>query len=195
MHIARIERRTEEVKIDLELNIEGRGEFKINTGIGFLNHMLSLFTKHGLFDMKLTAKGDLEVDLHHTNEDVGIVLGEAFYDILKEKRQIKRFGTSFICMDEALVRCVVDISGRSYLKIKPKNLRVKGENYTYSYFKQFLKAFIDHSKISLHLDILEGEDFHHILEACFKALGVALKEAVSFEPRVKGLPTTKGKID
>ncbi|RKY33790.1 MAG: imidazoleglycerol-phosphate dehydratase HisB [Candidatus Omnitrophota bacterium] len=195
MRKAKIKRITKEVNIELELKLDGKGEYKVESGIGFLNHMLSLFAKHGLFDLKLKARGDLDVDLHHTNEDIGITLGEAFYKALGKRKKIERFGTGFVCMDEALVRCIVDLSGRSFLKVKPKNIPTPKVTYSYSHFKQFLKAFTDHAKINLHLDILEGEDLHHILEASFKALALALKEASRINPRKKGLPTTKGKLD
>ncbi len=206
MRKAIIKRKTKEVNIIVKLNIDGKGEYKIDTKINFLSHMLSLLAKHGLFDIEIKARGDLDVDIHHTNEDIGISLGEAFLKALGKKVGIKRFGNSIVCMDEALVRCVLDISGRPYLKIAPfrlpaassktiMNMYKKNKVYTYSYFKQFLKGFVDHFKINLHIDVLEGEDFHHITEASFKALALALKEAVKIEPRRKSIPTTKGKID
>ena len=206
MRKAIIKRKTKEVNIIIKLDIDGKGEYKIDTKINFLNHMLSLLAKHGLFDIEIKARGDLDVDIHHTNEDIGISLGEAFLKALGKKVGIKRFGNSIVCMDEALVRCVLDISGRPYLKIAPfrlpaassktiMNIYKKNKVYTYSYFKQFLKGFVDHFKINLHIDVLEGEDFHHIAEASFKALALALKEAAKIEPRRKSIPTTKGKID
>ncbi|HIE36146.1 MAG TPA: imidazoleglycerol-phosphate dehydratase HisB [Candidatus Omnitrophica bacterium] len=174
MRKVRVKRKTKEVDIILEINLDGEGFHQVDTGIDFLNHMLSLFSKHAVFDLKIKAKGDLEVDIHHTNEDIGITLGEALNKGLKNKRKINRFGTAYVCMDEALVRCVLDISGRSYLKIRPNRLNVvQDKKYTFSHFKQFLKAFVDHSGITLHLDILEGEDYHHILEASFKSLGLS----------------------
>jgi imidazoleglycerol-phosphate dehydratase len=196
MREIRVKRKTKEVDIVVEINLDGKGLYQINTGIDFLNHMLSLFSKHAVFDLKIKAKGDLEVDIHHTNEDIGIALGEALNKSLQDKKKIVRFGTAFVCMDEALVRCVLDISGRSYLKIRPHRLNIiQDKTYTFSHFKQFLKAFVDHSGITLHLDILEGEDYHHILEASFKSLGLSLKEATRLERRKKGIPSTKGKID
>jgi imidazoleglycerol-phosphate dehydratase len=196
MRKVRVKRKTKEVDIILEINLDGEGFHQVDTGIDFLNHMLSLFSKHAVFDLKVKAKGDLEVDIHHTNEDIGITLGEALNKGLKNKRKINRFGTAYVCMDEALVRCVLDISGRAYLKIRPNRLNVvQDKNYTFSHFKQFLKAFVDHSGITLHLDILEGEDYHHILEASFKSLGLSLKEATRLEKRKRGIPSTKGRID
>jgi len=195
MRKAKIIRKTEEVSLVLELDLDGKGEYSIDTGIEFLDHMLSLFAKHGLFSLKLRVKGDLGVDIHHTNEDTAIALGEAFVKALGAKKQIQRFSSAFVAMDEALVRCVVDISGRPYFKIKPGSWRAGKVVYTYSHFKQFLKAFTDHCRINLHLDILDKEDMHHVMEASFKALGLALKDACSLDPRKKGVPSTKGQID
>jgi len=201
MRKVKFRRRTKETNIEVQLNIDGVGSNSVSTGIGFLDHMLSLFSKHGLFDIKLKAHGDLNVDIHHTNEDVGIVTGEAFAKALKDKKGIRRFGSSFAILDEAQVRVVVDISGRPYLDIKPANIKISGKaadlqtkGYTFGYFKQFLRAFISSCRITLHIDIIRGEDLHHILECCFKALGLALDEATSIDKRKKGLPTTKGKL-
>jgi len=206
MRSARIKRKTNEVNISIDLTIDGVGESKIDTGIDFLDHMLTLFTKHGLFNIDLKARGDLGVDFHHTNEDTAIAMGEAFLKALGDKKKLVRFGYSIVCMDDALVRCVVDVGGRPYIKIKPDKLPRESSNiiikhpstnkvYSYLYFKQFLKAFADHLRINLHLDILEGEGLHHILEASFKSLGLTLKNALSLDPRKIDLPTTKGKID
>lgn len=195
MRRAKLKRKTKEVDITLELTIDGKGKYAISTGIEFLNHMLSLFAKHGLFDLKLRAAGDLGVDAHHTNEDTAITLGEAFSKALGKKEKVRRFASHLVCMDEALVRCVVDLGGRPYLKLKPAAWRQGKAAYAYSHFKQFLKAFVDHARINLHLDILEKDDLHHALEASFKALALALKDAAAIDPRKKGLPTTKGKID
>ncbi len=195
MRKARIIRKTQEVDISLQLDLDGQGRYSVSTGIDFLDHMLSLFARHGLFDLKITAKGDLGVDIHHTNEDTAIALGEAFAKALGNKKGIRRFASRAVTMDEALVRCVLDISGRPFLKIKPSAWRPGKATYTYSHFKQFLKAFVDHARINLHLDVLEKEDLHHVLEAAFKALGLALSDAVAMRPRAKGLPSTKGRID
>ena len=195
MRKAKIKRKTKEVNITLECTIDGKGNYSISTGIDFLDHMLSLFAKHGVFDLKLRATGDLGVDIHHTNEDTAIALGEAFSKALGKKERIKRFASHFVCMDEALVRCVIDVGGRPYLKITPATWDPGKTTYTYSHFKQFLKAFVDHARINLHLDILGKDDLHHALEASFKALALALGEAAALDPRKKGLPSTKGKID
>ncbi|MBN2120137.1 MAG: imidazoleglycerol-phosphate dehydratase HisB [Candidatus Omnitrophica bacterium] len=195
MRKAVIKRKTTETAIDAELIIEGSGNFKISTQIAFLDHMLCLLSKHGLFDLKLKAKGDLEVDFHHTNEDVGIVLGQALNKALKSKKGIRRFGAAFSVLDEAQVRVVVDISGRPYLDIAVLSpIKSPKEGYTFNYFEQFLRAFVHAASITLHVDVLKGRDLHHILECCFKALGLALDEATSIDKRKKGLPTTKGKL-
>jgi len=193
-----VKRKTKETDITLELGIDGKGKAQVKTGIGFLDHMLTLFTKHGLFDLKIKAKGDLEVDIHHTNEDVGICLGTAIKKALGNKKGIKRFGTCFVPMDEALAktRVVLDISGRPslYLKAKPSKLKTKSSTYGLQDAKEFLKALCLNSGMNMHVDILRGEDIHHMIEAVFKALGRALDEATRLDKRVKGVPSTKGKL-
>jgi imidazoleglycerol-phosphate dehydratase len=198
MRKAKVNRKTKETNVGVELRIDGKGTSAVSTGIGFLDHMLSLFSKHGLFDLKIKARGDLEVDFHHTNEDVGITLGTAFSKALGTKRGLARFGEAYSILDEAQVRVVVDISGRPYLDVsgaKP-NLFLKADvkGYSLSYFKQFMRAFIGASFISIHVDIIKGQDLHHILECCFKALALALSRACAIDKRKKGLPTTKGKL-
>lgn len=198
MRKIKLVRKTKETKVEIELNLDGQGKYKVSSGNAFLDHMLSLFSKHGLFDLKLGAKGDLEIDLHHTNEDIGITLGQAFAKALKDKKKIRRFGFAYVTLDETEVRAVVDISGRPYLdvatasKIKYVKSAVKG--YTFSYLRQFLRAFVNASSVTLHIDVIKGEDLHHILECCFKALGLALDQASSIDKRKKSLPTTKGKL-
>jgi len=194
---ASVKRKTSETNIQLDLTVDGRGKAQIRTGVGFLNHMLKLFSKHGLFDLKITAKGDLDVDIHHTNEDIGICLGQAFKEAVAGKRGIKRFGTSFIPMDEALakVRVVLDISGRPSLYFKKaKLIKPEASGYTLQDAKEFLKAFCLNSGINMHVDIIRGEDAHHMVESIFKALGRALDEATKIDKRVKGVPSTKGKL-
>jgi len=193
-----VKRKTKETDITLELGVDGKGKAQIKTGIGFLDHMLTLFTKHGLFDLKIKAKGDLDVDIHHTNEDVGICLGTALKKALGNKKGIKRFGTCFVPMDEALasVRVVLDISGRPSLYLKrAKGLKAESaRGYTLQDAKEFLKALCQNSGMNMHVDILRGEDTHHMIEAVFKALGRALDEATRIDKRVKGIPSTKGKL-
>ncbi len=206
MRKAKIKRKTKETEISVELNIDGKGKTKIKTGIGFLTHMLELFACHGLFDLKLIVKkGDLEVDIHHTNEDIGLCLGEAFKKALGRKKGINRFGSCFVPMDEALAkaRVVMDISGRPSLHFsthKGASLQLearglKAEFYDIKAAKHFFNAFAITSGINIHIDTLKGGDFHHTLEAVFKAFGRALSEAVRLEPRRKGkIPSTKGRL-
>ncbi len=207
--VAVMVRKTKEVRIQGRLNLDGSGKYSISTGIPFLNHMLELFAKHGLFDLDLKAKGDLEVDLHHTNEDIGLVLGEAFRKALGTKKGIRRMGSAFVPMDETLarVRSVVDISGRSHSAwgwgsgrhidsfrriTAPQSVRLP---YDVDDTKHFLESFVAQSRITLHIDVLKADgDIHHILEAVFKALGRSLREAVERDPRVRGVPSTKGKL-
>ncbi|MCM8779491.1 MAG: imidazoleglycerol-phosphate dehydratase HisB [Candidatus Omnitrophica bacterium] len=191
-----IRRKTKETDIFLKLNIDGLGKSKIDTGIAFLNHMLELFSFHGFFDLEIKAKGDLEVDIHHTNEDVGIALAEAFKKALGDKKGIKRFGSSFIPMDETLVQVVLDISGRANFVLtgQPKHQRIRRTGYNLEDAKHFLKAFVNTLGVNLHIQILYGEDTHHIIEAIFKGLGKALDEATQREERKRGIPSTKGKL-
>jgi imidazoleglycerol-phosphate dehydratase len=197
---AKVGRKTKETDIRIMLGLDGKGKAKIKTGIGFLDHMLELFACHGLFDLVVDVKRqDLDVDIHHTNEDIGIALGEAFKKALGNKKGINRFGLSFVPMDEALAkaRVVLDISGRPSLHFQePKLLNlIKSENYTINDCKQFLNAFALNSGINMHVDIIRGTDMHHMLESVFKALGRALSEATRIEPRRSGkVPSTKGRL-
>jgi imidazoleglycerol-phosphate dehydratase len=196
---ATVERKTKETDITVKLNVGGKGMAKIKTGIGFLNHMLELFAHHGLFDLNIDVKrSDLDVDIHHTNEDIGISLGQAFKKALGSKRGINRFGQSFVPMDEALarVRVVLDISGRPSLYFKNKAKGLSGlKDYTINDAEQMLKAFVLNSGINMHVDIIRGKDAHHTLESVFKALGRALSEAARIEPRTGNrIPSTKGRL-
>jgi imidazoleglycerol-phosphate dehydratase len=198
---AKIRRKTEETDVAVELNIDGIGKSGVKTGIPFLDHMLTLFSKHGIFDLKIKAKGDLDVDMHHTNEDIGICLGQAFSKALGDKKGIKRFGEKTIPMDEALVqvRSVIDISGRPFfnnIKMK-RSCRLKDipGGYNLEYARQFFQAMVNNFPITLHITILEpGADTHHMLEAIFKAVARALDDATRIDPRVKGIPSTKGRL-
>jgi imidazoleglycerol-phosphate dehydratase len=195
---AQLKRKTRETDISIKLNIDGTGRAEIATGIGFLDHMLELMAYHGLFDLKLKAKGDLHVDTHHTNEDIGIVLGSAFKQALKNNKGINRFGESFVPMDEALarVRIVLDISKRPslhfYNNIKPFK---PSRAYSLNDCQEFLRAFTLNSGINMHVDIIRGRDAHHVLESVFKALGRALAAGARIEPRRgKKVPSTKGRM-
>ncbi|MGB9780165.1 imidazoleglycerol-phosphate dehydratase HisB [Caldanaerobacter sp.] len=192
MRKAEVKRKTAETDIYVELNIDGKGSYDIKTGIGFFDHMLSLFAKHGLFDLKVIAKGDLEVDTHHTVEDVGIVLGTAFLKASGDKKSIKRFSTFYVPMDEALVRVSLDISGRPYLYY---DLPLKAErvgNFETETVEEFFRAFAYNFGITLHVELLHGVNTHHIIEASFKALGKAVDEALKLDERIDGIPSTKG---
>lgn len=194
-----IKRKTRETTITGKLNIDGTGKYDVKTSIGFLDHMLELFSKHGLFDLEIKAKGDLRVDIHHTNEDVGICLGQAFKEALSDKRGIKRFGFATVPMDEALVEVTLDISGRAYLKdlITYPSAALTSEiveHYSFNDAKEFLRAFVNNAGINLIFNIKAGEDLHHILEALFKAFARALDEATQLDPRIKGIPSTKGRL-
>lgn len=195
---AAVRHRTREVRVEGRLNLDGRGRASVSTGIAFLDHMLSLWAGHGLFDLTLKARGDLEVDIHHTNEDVGLALGEAFARALGNKRGIRRMGSAFVPMDETLARAraVADISGRPHLSWRWKGrARSAGAGYEAKDARHLLEGFAAKAGLTLHVDLLKsGQDLHHQLEAVFKALGRALREAVERDPRVKGIPSTKGKL-
>ena len=191
---ATVQRKTTETNIRVTINLDGGGKAQVKTPIGFLNHMLVLFAKHGLFDLTLKAEGDTEVDIHHTNEDIGICLGQAIHQALRDKSGIKRFGFASVPMDEALVEVSVDISARPYLKVTGHRSQVTGKEYSLNYLKQFLQALVNSAGITMHVEIFYGEDTHHIIEAVFKALGRALREAVALDPRIKGILSTKGKL-
>ena len=195
MRKAIVERKTKETDIKLTLNLDGKGQYSIDTSIPFLDHMLSLMCKHGIFDMKLKAKGDIEIDYHHTVEDIGIVFGKSVKQAIGDMKGISRFGQATVPMDEALASVSIDISGRPYLVYKvifPKKSKVK--NFDPDLIEDFLQAFVSNSGITLHVESPYGRNTHHIIEAVFKALGRALRNAVSIDPRIKGIPTTKGQL-
>jgi imidazoleglycerol-phosphate dehydratase len=192
MRTAKIERKTKETDIKIEINLEGEGKYSVNTSIPFLDHMLSLMSKHGLFDLKIRAKGDIDIDDHHTIEDAGIVLGKAFRQALGDMKGITRYGQASVPMDEALAEVRLDISGRPYLVYKvefPKRSKIK--DFDPDLIEDFLQAFVSNSSITLHVQSHYGRNTHHIIEAIFKALGRALRQAVTIDPRVKGVPSTK----
>lgn len=193
---AKLQRKTAETRISLNINLDGSGKANVKTPLGFLNHMLTLFAKHGLFDVSLKAAGDTEVDMHHTNEDLGICLGQALLKAWGTKAGIKRFGFASVPMDEALVEVSLDISGRPYVKLSAVSslLCAKAQKYSLNYLKQFLQAMANNAGMTLHVEILYGEDLHHSIEAVFKALGRALKEALTIDPRIKGILSTKGRL-
>ena len=189
---AKVERKTKETKVEVSINLDGRGYFKIDTSYPFLNHMLELFSWHGFFDLEILARGDTQIDYHHLVEDVGISLGKAFGKALKEKQGIKRYGNSFVPMDDVLAQCVVDISGRP-LFILHSSKELKGE--IFETFNGFFRGFSYHSGITVHINLCWGQGYHHILEAIFKAFALSLDEACMVEDRRKTVPSIKGNID
>jgi imidazoleglycerol-phosphate dehydratase len=192
MRKAKVDRKTKETDIKVTLNLDGEGKYTIDTSIPFIDHMLSLMCKHGLFDMRLKAKGDIDVDYHHTIEDIGIVFGKAVKQALGNMKGISRYGQASVPMDEALASVSLDISGRPYLVYKvefPKKSKIK--NFDPDLIEDFLQAFVSNSSITLHVESPYGRNTHHIIEAIFKALGRALRQAVLIDPRVKGVPSTK----
>ena len=191
-----IKRKTKETNISLSLNIDGSGKSKINTGIPFFNHMLELFSKHGVFDIDLTAKGDVEVDNHHTVEDVGICLGQAFKKALGTKAGIERFGDgkAKVPMDEALAEISIDISGRPHLTYNVKGSGSDSPDFSFELMEEFYNAFVLHAGMTVHIDLIRGKNSHHMKEAVFKAFAVALSRACQISPRKKGIPSTKGKL-
>jgi imidazoleglycerol-phosphate dehydratase len=189
---AMIKRKTKETDISGRLLVDGRGQTDIKTGIGFLDHMLDLFAFHGLFDLVLKATGDLSVDMHHTNEDIGIALGRAFKDALGDCRSIKRFGFSEVPMDQARAKVINDISNRYTFQKDIRDLPHGSEKgYSFDDGMDFLDSFAKNLNINLHIET-SGTDLHHILEAVFKAFGIALDQATQIEPRRKDIPSTKG---
>ena len=191
----KISRKTKETSISVDLNIDGKGKYKIDTGIGFLNHMLEQLSKHSSIDMSLKAKGDTHIDLHHTTEDTGIAIGEALKKALKKSVGIRRYAHAMIPMDETLWRVAIDISNRPYL-IWKVNLKVEklGEMDT-ELFKEWFQAFAQSAGITLHVENIYGENSHHKIESCFKALARSLKEALEIDKRIKNsIPSTKGTI-
>jgi imidazoleglycerol-phosphate dehydratase len=187
-----IERITNETKIKLSLNIDGSGAAKICTSVPFLDHMLNLFARHGLFDLDVEACGDIDIDFHHTVEDIGIVLGEAFKQALGEKKGIRRYGQSSVPMDETLAAVAVDISGRPYLVYHVNLPKVKIGEFDVELAREFFQAFVNHSGLNLHINVMYGDNVHHIIEACFKAFARAVDSATQLDPRVEGVMSTKG---
>jgi len=190
-----VSRKTKETEINLEISLDGSGKSQIETGIGFFNHMLDSFTRHGFFDMKLSVKGDLYVDSHHTVEDTGIVLGQAIKSALADKQGIKRYGSFLLPMDETLVLCAIDLSGRPYLSYDLNYTVDKVGYMDTELVKEFFYAISYSAGMNLHIKLLSGNNNHHIIEAAFKAFGKALDEACSFDERIQGVLSTKGTID
>jgi len=189
-----VDRKTKETDISIKLNIDGNGRHDISTGIPFFDHMLTLFTVHGFFDMSINARGDIDVDLHHTVEDVGLVLGDAFDRALGDRRGIKRYGSSVTPMDDALTSVAIDLSKRPYLVFNIPNLKTAGGKFDFSLAKEFFRAFSTKGGMNLHINISYGENEHHIIESIFKAAGRALDQATSFDERITEVRSTKGTL-
>ena len=192
MRQAKIQRATNETNINISINLDGEGVSNINTGIGFFDHMLTLFASHGRFDLDVECDGDIEVDGHHSIEDIGIALGTAVKNALSDKRGINRYGTFYLPMDEALAFVSLDISGRPYLVYDGGEMAPTIGNYDTELTEEFLRAFAFNAGITLHVKVLYGRNSHHKVEAIFKALGHALRIATEHDPRMNDIPSTKG---
>jgi imidazoleglycerol-phosphate dehydratase len=191
---ASIERITKETQIKLTLEIDGKGVAKICSSVPFLDHMLDLFTRHGLFDLQVEAKGDIDIDFHHTVEDIGIVLGQAFREALGDKKGIRRYGQASVPMDETQASVAVDLSGRPYMVYNVKLPKVKIGEFDVELAREFFQAFANNAGANLHINVLYGDNVHHILEACFKGMARALDMATQVDPRIVGVLSTKGKL-
>lgn len=188
-------RKTLETEIEVKMNLDGKGISNLQTEIYFLNHMLTLFTRHGFFDLEIKAKGDLEVDYHHTVEDIGICLGEAIKNALQDKKGIKRYGFTILPMDESLVQVALDLSGRGQLVYKVQFQQERVGSFEVGLVEEFFRALSYHSGMTLHINLLYGKNSHHIIEAIFKAFSRALDEATREDNRLDNIPSTKGIID
>ena len=194
MRTSSVTRSTAETSIELELNLDGTGKADITTGVGFFDHMLTLLTKHALFDLKVKAKGDIQVDAHHTVEDIGICLGECLKKATGDKRGIKRYGSMLLPMEEALCRVVLDISGRPLLEYRAVIPAEKCGDFDTCLGREFLRALCVNAGLNMHVDLITGSDPHHCLEAIFKGCGRALREALCADPREEGIPSSKGML-
>ncbi|MCF6202672.1 MAG: imidazoleglycerol-phosphate dehydratase HisB [Methylococcaceae bacterium] len=192
---AQVERNTLETQIKIDINLDGSGKASFSTGVPFLDHMLDQVARHGLIDLNIVAKGDLEIDAHHTVEDIGITLGQAFKKALGDKKGIVRYGHSYVPLDEALSRVVIDFSGRPGLFYEVKFPRATIGSFDVDLFREFFQGFVNHAGVSLHLDNLKGSNAHHVAETIFKAFGRAIRMAIIADPRMAGImPSTKGSL-
>jgi len=192
---ASVQRDTLETQIQVKLDVDGSGGSQFKTGIPFLEHMLDQVARHGMFDIEIVAKGDLHIDAHHSVEDIGITLGQAFAQAVGDKRGIRRYGHAYVPLDEALSRVVVDFSGRPGLEYGVQFSRARIGEFDVDLFHEFFQGFVNHARVTLHIDGLRGVNSHHIAETVFKAFGRALRMALEWDPRMQGvLPSTKGKL-
>ena len=194
MRKAEVSRTTKETKIGVKLNLDGKGAAQIATGVPFLDHMLEQVARHGAFDLEISAKGDLHIDAHHTVEDIGISLGQAFAKAAGDKKGVRRYGHAYVPLDEALSRAVVDLSGRPGLEYRIEFTRARIGEFDVDLVHEFFQGFVNHALVTLHLDSLKGTNAHHQAETAFKAFGRALRMAVEPDPRVKDVPSTKGSL-
>jgi imidazoleglycerol-phosphate dehydratase len=192
---AKVTRKTLETNISVEINIDGSGKSDLNSGIGFLDHMMEQISRHGLFDITVKAEGDLHIDSHHTVEDIGITLGQAFLKAMGDKLGIRRYGHAYVPLDEAMSRVVLDISGRPGLEFNAEFTRARIGDFDVDLFHEFFQGFTNHANVTLHIDNLKGENSHHQAETIFKAFGRALRIAVEHDEKIKGeTPSTKGSL-
>ena len=191
---AQVTRDTQETQISVKLNLDGSGSAKLASGIPFLDHMLDQIARHGLVDLEVKAKGDLHIDAHHTVEDIGITLGQAFAKAIGDKKGVRRYGHAYVPLDEALSRVVIDLSGRPGLEMSGKFTRARVGDFDVDLVREFFQGFVNHALVTLHLDNLKGVNAHHQVETLFKAFGRALRMAVELDLRVKGVPSTKGTL-
>jgi len=194
MRKAEVSRTTKETTIAVKLNLDGKGAAQIATGVPFLDHMLEQVARHGAFDLEISAKGDLHIDAHHTVEDIGISLGQAFAKAAGDKKGVRRYGYAYVPLDEALSRAVVDLSGRPGLEYRIEFTRARIGEFDVDLVHEFFQGFVNHALVTLHLDSLKGTNAHHQAETAFKAFGRALRMAVEPDPRVKDVPSTKGSL-
>ncbi len=192
---ASVSRETLETQIDVSLDLDGRGDARFETGVPFLEHMLDQVARHGMLDLEISAKGDVHIDDHHTVEDIGITLGQAFAQAVGDKKGIYRYGHAYVPLDEALSRVVIDFSGRPGLEYKVNYPRGRIGNFDVDLLGEFFQGFVNHAQVTLHIDSLRGDNAHHIAETVFKAFGRALRMALTPDPRMAGiLPSTKGRL-
>lgn len=195
MRKAKVTRNTLETKIQVELNLDGDGKSSLSTGIGFFDHMLDQVARHGLIDLEIEAKGDLHIDAHHTVEDVGITLGQAFAKAVGDKKGVRRYGHAYVPLDEALSRVVIDLSGRPGLEYRVAYVRAMIGEFDVDLLREFFQGFVNHANVTLHIDNLSGDNAHHQAETIFKAFGRALRMAAELDPRAgTSLPSTKGSL-